>query len=100
VPATSRNVMNPRVGNALQDAHPDREEQTGEVVQDHKVGTRMKSGIFIPKAAGHRATGGRPPGVDSLASNTTEGRSLDNPKRGSSDNRADRAVRRHSSREG
>jgi len=40
---------------------------------------------------GGRAAGqpdGRAPGVDSLASKTTEGRSLDNPKRGSSDHRA------------
>jgi len=88
-PATGRNVVNPRVGNALQYAHPDREEQAGEVVQDHEVGTRMGSGIPIPKAAGHRATGRRLPGVDSLASKTTEGRSLDNPKRGSSDDRAE-----------
>jgi hypothetical protein len=85
-------VVNPRVGNPLQDADPDREEQTGEVVQDHEVGTRMGSGIPIPKAAGHRATGGRLPGGDSLASNTTEGRSLDNPTRGSSDDRADEAA--------
>ena len=35
------NVVNPRVGNALQYTRPDREEETGEVAQNHEVGTRM-----------------------------------------------------------
>jgi len=83
-----RNVVNPRVGNALQHTRPDREEETGEVVQNHEVGTRMGRRGLIPKEVGYRATGGRLPGVDSLASNTTEGRSLDNPMRGCSDDRA------------
>jgi hypothetical protein len=70
------------------------------VVRDHEVGPWMGIGIPVPKEAGHRATGRRAPGVDSLASNTTEGRSLDNPKRGSSDDRADEAARARSNRKG
>jgi hypothetical protein len=43
------NVVNPRVGNALQYTRPDREEKTGEVAQNHEVGTRMRRGSRIPK---------------------------------------------------
>jgi hypothetical protein len=86
------NGANPMVGNALQHTRPDREEEAGEVGQNHEVGTRMRRGSRIPKDASDRATGRLPPGVDSLARNTTEGRSLDNPKRGSSDDRAGRRI--------
>jgi hypothetical protein len=67
------NAVNPRVGSALQYTRTGREEEAGEVVQDHEVGTRMGSGFLIPKEARRRATGGRSPGVDSLAGDTTEG---------------------------
>jgi hypothetical protein len=52
---------------------------------------RNVKATWLSLSEGGRATGrpgGCPPGVDSLASNTTEGRSLDNPRRGSSDHRA------------
>jgi len=86
------NGVNPRVGNALQYTRPGREEESGEVVRNHGVGTRRKLAASSRRRASTRATGGSLPGVDSLTSKTTEGRSLDNPKRGSSDDRAGRRT--------
>jgi len=56
----SGNVVNPRVGYALQYTRPGREEETGEVAQNHEVGTRMRRGSRIPKEVerpGNRAGG-------------------------------------------
>jgi hypothetical protein len=50
-------VVNPRVGNALQHTRPDREEETGEVAQNHEAGTWMRRGSRIPKESSGRATG-------------------------------------------
>jgi hypothetical protein len=65
------------------------EEQTVEVVRDHAGGTRMGTGVPIPKedraarrrALGPRGNAGRLRDADSPAG-TMEGRSLDNPTRG------------------
>lgn len=44
--------MNPRVGNALQHTRPVREEEAGEVVKNHGVGTRVERRCFTPSEAG------------------------------------------------
>jgi len=65
--------MNPRVGSALQHTRVAREEQAGEVVQNHEVGTWLGSGFPSPKEGSGRFADARPPGVDSPVSETTEG---------------------------
>jgi len=57
----------------LQDTRIAREEEAGEVVRDHEVGTRMGSGFPIPMEGRRRVTGGWLPGVDSRAVETAEG---------------------------
>jgi hypothetical protein len=47
------NGVNPRVGNALQYTRPGREEETGEVVRNHGVGTRMKLAASSRRRAEH-----------------------------------------------
>jgi hypothetical protein len=37
------------VGSALQHTCPDGKEKTGEVVEDHEVGTRTRDGPLVPK---------------------------------------------------
>jgi hypothetical protein len=62
--ATEGNVVNPKIGSGLQDGRGVVEEETVEVVRNHEDGTRMGSGIPIPKGgrdgAGTLRT--RPPG--------------------------------------
>lgn len=53
--------MNPKVGNALQYTRPVREEEAGEVVRNHEVGTREERRCFSPSEAG-------PPGNRRVAS--------------------------------
>jgi len=72
-PEQGRNAANPRVGSVLQDTRIAREEETGEVVRHHVVGTRMGSGFPIPKEGRRRVTGGWLPGVDSPVVETAEG---------------------------
>lgn len=57
-PERGGNAANPRVGSVLQDTRIAREEEAGEVVRDHEVGTRMGSGFPIPKEGRRRVTGG------------------------------------------
>jgi hypothetical protein len=40
-------VVNPRVGSALQDTRVAREEEAGEVVRDHAVGTREELAALL-----------------------------------------------------
>jgi len=65
--------MNPRVGSVLQYIRVAREEQAGEVVRNHGVGTRLGSGFPNPKEESGRFADARPLGVDSPAIETTEG---------------------------
>jgi hypothetical protein len=76
--------VNPRIGSGLQHGRRVAEEETVEVVRNHEGGTRMGTGIPIPK--------GRRDGAGTLRTvprewtprlRTMKGRSLDNPKRGS-----------------
>jgi hypothetical protein len=67
--ATEGNAVNPRIGSGLQDGRGVVEEQAVEVVRNHEDGTRMGTGIPIPKGdtdgAGTLCTG--LPGEDSPA---------------------------------
>jgi len=65
--------MNPRVGSALQYMRVAREEQAGEVVRNHEVGTWLGSGFPDPKEESGRFADARPLGVDSPVIETTEG---------------------------
>jgi len=64
----------------LQDTRAVTEEQAVEVVRNHEDGTWVGGGTPAPKGSPAREE----LGVDSGAGRTTEGRSLDKPKRGSS----------------
>jgi hypothetical protein len=70
--------VNPRVGSALQQTRVASEEQAVEVVET----TRTERGRAVAGWS-RRWVREDPPGVDSGVARTTEGRSLDNPKRGS-----------------
>lgn len=69
------------VGSALQYTRAASEEETVEVVENHAGGTWRSPGRLFPKVV---AREGVSPGVDSGVGSTTKGRSLENPKRGSS----------------
>jgi hypothetical protein len=69
--------MNPRIGSGMQQARTVEEEEAAEVVRNHEGGTRTRL-----VASSRRQGGIARPGVDSSTS-PMEGRSLDNPKRGS-----------------
>jgi len=75
----SENGVNPRVGSALQYTRPASEAETVAVVGNHEDGTWRSCGRLFPKEGPAREL----PGVDSGVARTTEGRSLDNPRRGS-----------------
>jgi len=79
---TSGNVVNPMVGSALQYTYTAGKEQADEVVGDHEVGTREELAALLRRRVVTVRRRGSP-GVDSPVFETTEGRSLDNPKRGS-----------------
>lgn len=69
------------VGSALQHARNGSEEKAGEVVET----TRSEREETVARLLRRKAEGGNvrsTPGVDSGTVDTTEGRSLDNPKRG------------------
>jgi len=76
--------VNPRIGSGLQDGRGVVEEEAVEVVRNHEDGTRMGTGIPIPKGetdgAGTLPTGLPGDGLPDVR--TMEGRSLDNPRRG------------------
>ena len=75
------NEVNPTVGSGLQDVRTVLEEKAVEVVENHEGGTSSEVGCL--RAEGTRS--GQPrcaPGVDSFTAKTTQGRSLDKPKRG------------------
>jgi hypothetical protein len=71
------------------------EEKTAEVVRNHEGGSRMGTGVLIPKGgrdgAGTLRIGH--PGDGLRGFRTTEGRSLDNPKRGNPASRLGRKDR-------
>jgi hypothetical protein len=79
-------VVNPRIGSSLQDGCGVVEEEAVEVVRNHEGGTRMGIGIPIPKGGtdGAGTLRDRPPGDGLPDECSMEGRSLDNPRRGSS----------------
>lgn len=74
---SDRNAVNPRIGSGMQHARAVEEEETVEVVRNHEGGTRTRL-----VAASRRRGSDAPPGVDSPTF-PMEGRSLDNPRRGS-----------------
>jgi len=65
--------MNPKVGSEVQHPRGAREEEAGEVVENHEVGTWSGGGTPVPTEKGGRATGDRAPGVDSPVIETTKG---------------------------
>jgi hypothetical protein len=94
---TRGNAVNPRIGSGMQQARKVEEEQTVEVVRDHAGGTRTR---LVAPSRRHGSNAG--PGVDSSTA-PMEGRSLDNPRRGSPAEMSggtDRAARRERRRQG
>jgi hypothetical protein len=81
--------MNPRIGSGAQQTRAVEEEETVEVVRNHEGGTRTRLA-----ASARRSGSDAGPGVDSPTF-PMEGRSLDNPRRGSPTGRSggtDRAA--------
>jgi len=76
------NAVNPMAGSALQHVRTATKEKTVEVLRKHEDGTRMGVGMPIPKGA-RAASAERVTGSGLRGGGTAEGRSLDNPKRGS-----------------
>jgi len=81
--ATEGNAVNPRIGSGLQYGRRVVEEQTVEVVENHEGGTRMGSGFPVPKGARRCGNALVCTRESDSAACTMEGRSLDNPMRGS-----------------
>jgi hypothetical protein len=72
--ATSGNATNPRIGSGMKQAREVEEEQTVEVVRNHEGGTREGVATLSEGRASVREW--------TLRSMSMEGRSLDNPMRG------------------